>query len=126
MFTRFAAASLILAAGCARQAPTGSPRPMSPPTSSPSATQVTDTAAVLAGIARQAGDTTMHVVLGARVIPRAVDSLRLDTAEITRRAAEVFGDSGAIVARPNDSASSAPSWDIEVHSYETVARVEHY
>jgi len=99
---------------------------MSPPTSSPSATQVTDTAAVLAGIARQAGDTTMHVVLGARVIPRAVDSLRLDTAEITRRAAEVFGDSGAIVARPNDSASSAPSWDIEVHSYETVARVEHY
>jgi membrane-bound lytic murein transglycosylase D len=55
------------------------------------------------------------------------DTLRLPISEITRRAVEVFGDS---VATGADSAADAgtdePTWDIDVRSYETHERVEHY
>jgi membrane-bound lytic murein transglycosylase D len=43
--------------------------------------------------------------------------------DIARRAVEVFGDSGTSAPAPVDS---GPSWDIDVHSYESTARVEHY
>src|SRR5207302_2112627 len=59
----------------------------------------------------------------------ADDSAHVSAAEVTKRAAEVFGDSAARMADPDSSASTAhdgPSWDIDVHSYETTARVEHY
>jgi membrane-bound lytic murein transglycosylase D len=44
---------------------------------------------------------------------------------LTRQAIAVFGDSG--VAQPADSgAGDEPTWDIDVRSYETHRRVEHY
>lgn len=46
------------------------------------------------------------------------DSLALSRAEVARKAAEVFGDSAVV--------EEEPSWDIDVRSYETHARVEHY
>ncbi len=61
-------------------------------------------------------------------------ALPLDTLishdEITQRAVEVFGDStGAelvIVETPESEDSEPITWDIDVRSYETHARVEHY
>jgi membrane-bound lytic murein transglycosylase D len=49
--------------------------------------------------------------------------------DVNRRAVEVFGDSSAANDKSKASADSAedgPSWDIDVHSYETTERVEHY
>lgn len=49
--------------------------------------------------------------------------------EITRRAVEVFGDSVAstVIAEVAETEDSEPiTWDIDVRSYETHARVEHY
>jgi membrane-bound lytic murein transglycosylase D len=46
-------------------------------------------------------------------------------ADVARRAHEVFGDS-AVVATTPDSAAAGPSWDIDVRSYESTNRVEHY
>ncbi|HEV8497139.1 MAG TPA: lytic transglycosylase domain-containing protein, partial [Gemmatimonadaceae bacterium] len=46
---------------------------------------------------------------------------------MTRRAADVFGDTAAAEASVvADSAVAGPSWDIEVRSYQSTARVEHY
>jgi membrane-bound lytic murein transglycosylase D len=56
-------------------------------------------------------------------IPSRVDSTGVLPTDIARRALEVFGDS--IPPLP-DSALAAPSWDIDVHSYESTARVERY
>jgi membrane-bound lytic murein transglycosylase D len=52
------------------------------------------------------------------------DSARVDTTEVARFAANVFGDSATKMAPDEDA--NGPSWDIEVRSYETTARVEHY
>jgi membrane-bound lytic murein transglycosylase D len=49
------------------------------------------------------------------------DSLKILTTDVVREAIGVFGDS----ALPPDS-SAEPSWDIDVHSYESTSRVEHY
>jgi membrane-bound lytic murein transglycosylase D len=60
------------------------------------------------------------------------DSAKVSASEVSKRAAEVFGDSGSAQtsahAQSSDSAAGrdAPSWDIDVRSYETTARVEHY
>ena len=55
------------------------------------------------------------------------DSAQVSASEVTKRAAEVFGDSNAVKPSKADSAANdGPSWDIDVHSYETTARVEHY
>lgn len=45
----------------------------------------------------------------------------MSASDVNRRAAEVFGDSASEAA-----ADSGPSWDIDVHSYESTERVEHY
>jgi membrane-bound lytic murein transglycosylase D len=57
------------------------------------------------------------------------DSLPLVAAdEVSRRTAELFGAAGTIAdsAEDSDDAPPAPSWDIEVRSYETLSRVEHF
>ena len=46
------------------------------------------------------------------------DSVELSPTEVAEEAADVFGDSLA--------SAEAPSWDIDVRSFETHARVEHY
>jgi membrane-bound lytic murein transglycosylase D len=53
------------------------------------------------------------------------DSARVDTSDVARLAAGVFGDSTTVRGADDDSATG-PSWDIDVRSYETKARVEHY
>lgn len=58
------------------------------------------------------------------------DSATVSASEVTKRAAEVFGDSGSaspLAASVDSSAmNDGPTWDIDVHSYETTERVEHY
>ena len=61
----------------------------------------------------------------------ATDSATVSASEVTRRAAEVFGDSSSpsslAGSRADSSAMNAgPTWDIDVRSYETTERVEHY
>jgi membrane-bound lytic murein transglycosylase D len=70
---------------------------------------------------------TVTVQSPARTAPASApaDSVQVPPADIARRAREVFGDS-AIVAPMPDSAAAAPSWDIDVRSYESTHRVEHY
>jgi membrane-bound lytic murein transglycosylase D len=59
------------------------------------------------------------------------DSAHVSASEVSKRAAEVFGDN-APVRSPSASASDSsnavdgPTWDIDVRSYETTERVEHY
>jgi membrane-bound lytic murein transglycosylase D len=50
------------------------------------------------------------------------DSSAVSSADVSKRAAEMFGDS----ARVSDSSASEPTWDIDVRSYESTERVEHY
>ena len=69
------------------------------------------------------GDTS--VIVAAK--PFTPDSLRLDSTAVARRATEVFGDAPSVPeAAPADATATGPSWDIEVHSYESTDRVEHY
>ncbi len=59
--------------------------------------------------------------------PASPQSVRLDSSSVKRRATDLFGDAGAPEAAPADAtATDAPSWDIEVHEYESTDRVEHY
>ena len=58
--------------------------------------------------------------------PSDSDSLHVSRKDVTRRAGEVFGDTMPAAADRADSATLAPSWDIEVRSYESTDRVEHY
>ncbi len=64
----------------------------------------------------------------AAAVTATSDSAKVSESEVTKRAVEVFGDSGATsVKAGSDSAGrEGPSWDIDVRSYETTARVEHY
>jgi len=78
-------------------------------------------------VATQQADTGFHAD-SARKSPAAPsDSARVSESEVTKRAAEVFGDSST--GRPTSSvlgdSANGPSWDIDVHSYETTERVEH-
>ncbi len=57
---------------------------------------------------------------------RLVVAARVDSSEVARLAVGVFGDTSSTPAADADAGASAPSWDIEVRSYETTARVEHY
>jgi peptidoglycan lytic transglycosylase D len=61
-----------------------------------------------------------------RVIPiaAATDMTAVSPTEVARRAVEVFGDSASTASEAGGTAE--PSWDIDVHSYESTDRVEHY
>lgn len=99
-------------------APVVAPAPAALPSGEPASTAPTDTASSVAS-RRVAADTTKS------------DTARVSASEVTRRAAEVFGDSSAVrsaasTAVDSSTADDGPSWDIDVRSYETTARVEHY
>jgi membrane-bound lytic murein transglycosylase D len=51
------------------------------------------------------------------IAPPAPDSAAVSDSDVTNCASQMFGDSAAV---------AAPTWDIDVHSYETRARVQHY
>ena len=97
---------VVVMAACGRSAsppPTRVPSPPSPPLSAGAVPTVT-----------------------APVLP---ESLRVTATDVTKQAVAVFGDS---VGVPPDSttvgpdAAEEPTWDIDVRSYETHARVQHY
>ncbi len=81
--------------------------------------------------ATQAGavaDTTTMLQSG-RSAPAqlsAADSVHVTSTEVSRRELDIFGDS--LPARVTDApaAAAAPSWDMEVQSYESVSRVRHF
>ena len=59
------------------------------------------------------------------------DSARVSASEVSKRAAEVFGDNAPVhsstpSATDSSGAADGPTWDIDVRSYETTERVEHY
>jgi membrane-bound lytic murein transglycosylase D len=58
--------------------------------------------------------------------PSETDSVHVSLKDVSRRAGEVFGDTLLAATDRADSATLAPSWDIEVRSYESTDRVEHY
>ena len=111
-----------LLAACAHApAPVLAPAPTTPP-----ATNTPATASVAA-----AGDTTSRSQAVRAAAPAgAGDSARVSASEVSQRAAEVFGDSGSTTPKSSaisdSSGADAPSWDIDVHSYETTSRVQHY
>jgi len=57
------------------------------------------------------------------VATKRADSVQIQAADVSKRATEVFGDTARIAVAAVDS---APSWDIDVESYASTARVEHY
>ncbi|MEP6620635.1 MAG: transglycosylase SLT domain-containing protein [bacterium] len=79
--------------------------------------------------AQSADSLPRQSVPGAVPVPRA-DIPVVSRADVTRRAADVFGDSIATIPKSllgTDSlAALVPSWDIDVRSYETRDRVAHY
>jgi membrane-bound lytic murein transglycosylase D len=101
-----------LAAACARPMRTAAPVAPAPATESAGNAVIQQ--------AEAAPAATPAVVLSARE-PDADDS-----AAIARRKTDLFGESGAPTAAPADATAAAPSWDIEVHDYESMDRVEHY
>jgi membrane-bound lytic murein transglycosylase D len=54
---------------------------------------------------------------------KRADTVQIQPSEISKRATGVFGDTARSAAATLDS---APSWDIDVESYASTARVEHY
>jgi len=51
---------------------------------------------------------------------------QVSSGDVTRRAIEVFGDSLVIAPLPKLEEEAEPSWDMDVRTYETQARVAHY
>jgi membrane-bound lytic murein transglycosylase D len=121
MKTRFPVLVAVLLAACAKQAPPRT-RP-EPPAAMPAAEPIPQTApiATVAGTARDSSE--QPVVARDTMLQASRDSIRVQTTDVAKRVAEVFGDS-AVAAL--DSAAMGPSWDIDVRSYETTARVERY
>ena len=109
--------------GCAHApAPSVAPAPVaaaSDPVVSPTSS------GVIRDTAQRADTARSHAQTG------ATDSATVSTSEVTKRAAEVFGDSSSASSLAGSHADSSamndgPTWDIDVRSYETTERVEHY
>ena len=110
----------ILVAACARRP---QPNVVPEPAAAAPATPAAPAPAPAAPAIRQSGVATTLNVPG----EIKVDSARVTAADVTKSVVGVFGDSTAVDANATpDSAADAPSWDIEVHPYETTDRVEHY
>lgn len=111
--------ALIALAACAHGvAPAPAPVPAPAPGTVPSAASsaaATDTAAVSAAVATSAPAAR-------QADSAAVDSV--SSTEVSKRAAEVLGDPPADSAAAADDAG--PTWDMDVRSYESVDRVQHF
>jgi membrane-bound lytic murein transglycosylase D len=116
-------ATVALSFGCAgRQAPAASPVPTSVQTADK------PTAVQQAPVPSTAGAPASTTNSSAAPVAKAVgDTVLVSATDVTRRAADVFGDTAVVGAGAAvDSAMAGPSWDIEVRSYQSTARVEHY
>ena len=72
------------------------------------------------------------IIVATRPVPPAppTDTVAVSPAEVTRQAVAVFGDSLGVppdsAALPVEAEAEELTWDLDVQSYETHARVEHY
>src|ERR1043166_8086063 len=114
--TRVAALGMTIVAGCGAyvaRPPAPAPVVVAPPPPMPVMAPPRDSEARVA-------------MQGAPAAPPASRDTVITAVDVTKRAVEVFGDSIVPPTPALDSAAPGPSWDIEVHSYETTARVSHY
>jgi membrane-bound lytic murein transglycosylase D len=74
----------------------------------------------------QQADTAINSLPVTTVVLAARGSAANDSTAIADRTAEIFGDDIAVVPTAPADATAAPTWDIEVHEYESMDRVEHY
>ena len=110
-------AAATLAAACAHPTPTSAPvTAKSPAPTAPSDIQQ----AGAASVSPSSTPTQPPPVVAATAAPKR-DSVTILPTDVAREAIGVFGDSPTV---PDSSAE--PSWDIDVHSYESTNRVEHY
>jgi membrane-bound lytic murein transglycosylase D len=107
-------AVVVLASACAHSAPTVAPEPA-----------VAVTTAVPSGI-QQSTPPTAPPATSVEHPATGRDSLNIDPSAVTKRAAEVFGKPCPDSLATADATAVEPSWDIDVHSYESTDRVEHY
>ena len=134
ILTAFAAAI-----GACSHAPAAvAPRPVSAPAKASPANAAADAARAADGdsAAARSGARTASPAVTQAAAPAPATSTgatapAVSAGDVSRGALELFGDSAAPAARPaeHDSAASddaAPSWDIDVRSYESTDRVEHY
>lgn len=106
--------------GCAAH-PTSAPTPSADASRGGGTTQAgSNAAAVERGTGVQ--------VAGSPTASHATVAPAVSRAEVARRAIDIFGDSLILVPPPafDSSTGPAPSWDIDVRSYETQDRVAHY
>lgn len=96
-------AALLLAAACHAARPALLPAPVAQATRGPDTAQAA------------AGDSA-----------RAADSAAVASHEVTSEALRMFGDTTAAPTPDSAAADSAPTWDIDVHSYETRQRVAYF
>jgi membrane-bound lytic murein transglycosylase D len=106
-------AATLLAAACAHPANTSAPVPAR--SSAPAEAPVVQQVQIPVAVSVPPTQTT----------PSRADSAQVLSSDIAKRALEVFGDSAGPRMAP-DSAVAAPSWDIDVESYQSTNRVEHY
>jgi membrane-bound lytic murein transglycosylase D len=115
-------ATAVLSAGCSHSGrPTPNPEPTATTAAAPNKPMVQGASA--------SQPTPVPSVGSAAAAPAnvATDTILVSAKDVTRRAADVFGDTiVAEIATNVDSAAAGPSWDIEVRSYQSTARVEHY
>jgi membrane-bound lytic murein transglycosylase D len=117
------AATIVFAGGCAhsgRQSPNPSPTPAS---AKPAAQSTQPSVVQQAAPASPGAPATSSA---AAPTPAATDSVLVSATDVKRRAADVFGDTAVAVDATMDSAVAGPSWDIDVRSYQSTQRVEHY
>lgn len=121
-----AGVGLLLASACAR-APQSAPSPQPAKQPVASGTESPRTGATVSprvSVAQQAAKPAKPPA--AHRDSTAVDSVVVDSSDVSRREKEIFGDSTvARVADATDS-SAGPSWDIDVRSYESKSKVERY
>ena len=113
-------AAATLAAACAHPTATPGPTPAkSPAPTTPSGVQQTGAVSVSPSSAPTPPPSV--VAAASTAAPPKLDSVTVLSTDVAREAIGVFGDSPTA---PDSSAE--PSWDIDVHSYESTNRVEHY
>ena len=100
----------------------GHPAPSSAPTPAPA-----PAVAVVPSDDTVPHDTARAPAVPPRPAPVRRDSANVSETDVTRQAVQVFGDTvAADSAVAADSGETGPTWDMDVRSYETQARVAHF
>ena len=101
--------------------------PTPAPTPSPATTRGGTTAQTGAAVPTVEQGTGVRVA-GTPTVSQPTAAVAVSRAEVARRAIDIFGDSLILVPPPalDSSRGPAPSWDMDVRSYETQDRVAHY